>query len=416
VELTLYAWNIVSTVDTRNQTATLATLFLSVFTALLGLGIVIPLLPVYAEDLGAGGLMIGLMVAGFSISRGVLQPFVGSMSDRQGRKRFLVIGLTIYTFVGLSFPLATAVEHLILIRIVHGVGSAMIVPIAMSYVASFAPPGHEGRYMGMLNIALFSGIGLGPVIGGIFRDNVGFDSAFYAMSLTSFTALALVTFLLPADKPSMDAKSAPSIFETMRKMAGNVRVMGILVGRMSTMFVMVPLMAFLPLHMERFMEASGTQIGIVIAARTLTNAVLQFPFGGLVDRSSKVMLLLIGSLIVAAATFTIPLIESFPLLIGVFLVIGTGEALIWPTLGALATEEGRSYGLGSMMGVFNMSMSVGILLGSLTAGIAYDVIGIRATFPVIASVLLAATMSSALMIRRPSHSRSAQPVAAASDG
>ncbi|MCI0820193.1 MAG: MFS transporter, partial [Chloroflexi bacterium] len=82
------------------RTATLATLFLAVFIALLGLGIVIPLLPIYADGLGASGIMIGLMVAGFSISRGVLQPLVGSMSDKHGRKRFLVAGLLIYSVVG----------------------------------------------------------------------------------------------------------------------------------------------------------------------------------------------------------------------------------------------------------------------------------------------------------------------------
>ncbi len=92
------------------RTATLATLFLAVFIALLGLGIVIPLLPVYADNLGASGIMIGLMVAGFSISRGVLQPFVGGWSDRHGRKRFLVSGLLIYSVVGFSFTLATSVE------------------------------------------------------------------------------------------------------------------------------------------------------------------------------------------------------------------------------------------------------------------------------------------------------------------
>ncbi|HUF54288.1 MAG TPA: MFS transporter [Dehalococcoidia bacterium] len=396
----------------RSQTATLASLFISVFTALLGLGIVIPLLPVYADDMGASGLMIGLMVAGFSISRGVLQPFVGSLSDRQGRKRFMMVGLTIYTMVGLSFPLATVVEHLIIIRVVHGVGSAMIVPIAMSYVAGFAPQGQEGRYMGMLNVALFSGIGFGPVIGGVFRDNFGFNSAFYAMTAASVVSLLMVTVLLPADRPEERRFDVPPILSTMRKMAGDVRVMGILLGRMSTMFVMVPLMAFLPLHMERFMSASGTQIGVVIAARTLTNAVLQFPFGGLVDRTSKVSLLVIGSLIVAAATCTIPFLESFPALIAMFMVIGTGEALIWPTLGALATEEGRAYGHGSMMGVFNTAMSGGILLGSLTGGIAADVIGLKAVFPVIAGTLTVATAASALMLTSRSRARTPAPIPA----
>ncbi|MEE8517784.1 MAG: MFS transporter, partial [Dehalococcoidia bacterium] len=165
---------------------------------------------------------------------------------------------------------------------------------------------------------------------------------------------------------------------------------------------MVPLMAFVPLLMTEFMDASGLQIGIVIAGRTLVNAVLQIPFGGLVDRVSKTATLVTGSLVVVAATSVIPFVESFPGLIAVFVVIGAGEALVWPTLGALATEEGRKYGQGAMMGVFNMAMSVGILFGSLTGGIAVDTLGLKYAFPIIAVVLLAATFVSAAMIRSPS--------------
>ncbi len=384
------------------RTATLATLFLAVFIALLGLGIVIPLLPIYADGLGASGIMIGLMVAGFSISRGILQPLVGSMSDKHGRKRFLVAGLLIYSVVGFSFTFATTVEHLILIRTVHGVGSAMIVPIAMSYVASLAPEGEEGRYMGSLNMALFSGIGFGPIIGGIFRDTLGFDAAFYAMSAAGALAMTLVVILLPNDAHVEGRPVPPPILETMRRMSRNVRLMGVLLSRMSTMFIMVPLMAFVPLLMTEFMDASGLQIGIVIAGRTLVNAVLQIPFGGLVDRVSKTATLVTGSLVVVAATSVIPFVESFPGLIAVFVVIGAGEALVWPTLGALATEEGRKYGQGAMMGVFNMAMSVGILFGSLTGGIAVDTLGLKYAFPIIAVVLLAATFVSAAMIRSPS--------------
>ena len=185
-------------------------------------------------------------------------------------------------------------------------------------------------------------------------------------------------------------------------MSRNVRVMGVLLSRMSTMFIMVPLMAFLPLLMTEFMDASGTQIGIVIAGRTLVNAVLQIPFGGLVDRLSKVTMLVTGSLVVVAATSVIPFVESFPGLIVVFVVIGSGEALVWPTLGALATEEGREYGHGAMMGVFNMAMSIGILFGSLAGGVAVDTLGLKYAFPIIAAVLPRATFVSAAMVRSPS--------------
>ena len=82
----------------------LITLLLSIFIALLGIGIIIPVMPVFAAELGAGGVSLGMIIAAFSISRGVLQPVVGSLSDRWGRKGFLVAGLFIYGLVGLLIP------------------------------------------------------------------------------------------------------------------------------------------------------------------------------------------------------------------------------------------------------------------------------------------------------------------------
>lgn len=368
------------------------------FISLLGLGIVIPLLPVYAENLGAGGVAIGLMVAGFSISRGLLQPLVGGLSDKHGRKQFLIGGLFVYAVVGLLFPLAASVEHLVLIRILHGVGAAMIAPIAMSYIGDLAPPEEEGRYMGIFNIALFSGIGLGPVVGGVFKDSFGFNSAFYSMAAASAVALAMLLVMLPSEAGQM-RPPRPPILTTMRRMMRSSRVMGVLLSRMSTMVIVVPTFAFLPILMTDIMDASGTQIGIVIASRTLVNAVLQVPAGRVVDRSDKVNTLVISSLVVVAAATSIAFVNTFWQLILIFLVLGAAEAFIWPTLGALAMIEGRTYGQGSMMGVFNMAMSAGIFVGSIGAGLMVDSAGIRWVFPAVASALLVSTIVSAAMIR-----------------
>src|SRR4030042_765766 len=174
-------------------------------------------------DLGATGVTLGLMVAAFSISQGVLQPVVGNLSDRRGRKRFLVAGLSIYAVVGLTYTLATSVEHLILIRLFHGVGSTMIAPIAMAYVADLAPRRQEGKYMGMLNIALFAGFAGGPVLGGVFRDVIGVNSAFYAMSALTVASLGLILALLPPDRSSHKTRSNAGLLTTLKRILSNHR-------------------------------------------------------------------------------------------------------------------------------------------------------------------------------------------------
>lgn len=374
-------------------------LLLSIFIVLLGVGIIVPLMPLYAARLGATGITLGLMVAGFSISRGVLQPFVGTLSDRLGRKGFLVAGLLIYALAGIAYTFAFSVNHLVFIRIFHGVGSAMVIPIAMAYIGDLSPQGSEGKYMGRLNIALFAGIGGGPVIGGIFLDVLGMNSAFYAMSALSAASVVLVGVFLPPTRPERSG-AAPQLLDTLMKMLRNGRVVGLLVSRMATMFILVPTMAFLPILMARFMRASGVEIGMVIASRTLVNAALQDSFGRIVDRHNKMILLSIGSFIISVTIFSAPFAQDFIKLIILFAITGIGEALVWPTLGALAVEEGRRYGQGAIMGVFNMAMSFGVFAGSMAAGGIMDFMGLSYAFFTTALFLLFATLVAVTLINR----------------
>ncbi|MHB8790469.1 MAG: MFS transporter [Desulfobulbaceae bacterium] len=378
----------------------LGTLLLSVMIALLGIGIIVPVVPVLAVSLGASGLSLGLIIAAFSFSRTILQPFIGSLSDRWGRKGFLISGLLVYALVGFLFPEATSVLNLIGIRALHGVGSAMIVPVAMAYVSDMAPIGQEGRYMGMLNIAIFTGIGGGPLLGGVFTDLWGMAAAFYAMSALSILALLLVLFQMPALEGLEQRKPQQPLRRALASMLRRQRTRGILLARMSTMIIMVPTMAFLPLLMHQWFNASGRQIGTVIACRTLVNALLQTPCGRLADRFDKVWLLRVGCLIISAVICLVPLAANFWWLLLLFVVLGAGEAMVWPVLGALATEEGRHYGQGTMMGVFSLAMSSGVLLGALGAGITSDLLGLRWSFVLIGVVVLGLSMLAAGLIRR----------------
>ena len=375
-------------------------LLFSVFIALLGIGIIVPVMPDFATRLGASGTSLGLMIAAFSLTRGFFQPIVGTFSDRWGRKGFLIAGLFIYGLVGLVLPEAKSVANLIIIRSFHGFGSAMIMPVAMAYVSELAPAGEEGRYMALLNIVIFSGFGGGPMLGGFFADLWGMASAFYAMAGLSFLAMALLLLRMPG----MPAKKTPApvglgIFRTMGRVFVSRRTNGILLARMVTMFIMVPTMAFLPLLMHQKFQATGIMIGVIITVRTLTNAVLQVPCGRMADRRDKVSLLIIGCLIISLIMVLVPLAADFMQLLLLFAVLGAGEALIWPVLGALAAEEGKHYGHGTMMGVFSLAMSSGIFFGSLGAGWVRDFWSLNWSFVTIGITVLFLSLAAAALIR-----------------
>ena len=377
---------------------TLITLLLSVFIALLGIGIIVPVMPVFASELGAGGFALGMIVAAFSITRGVLQPVVGNFSDRWGRKIFLATGLFVYGLVGLLIPHATEVPHLIIVRAFHGVGSAMIVPIAMAYMSLLAPAGHEGRYMSYLNIAIFCGVGCGPIIGGLLYDNWGLPSVFYTMACLSFLAFILVILYMPGQIAS-DRQTARPLLSSLRSMLGNGRICGILLARYTTMIIMVPSMAFLPLFMSQWQDSSGVQIGIIIACRTLINAVLQIPFGKVADKYNKLLFLLVSSIFLALIILIIPLVDNFAQMAIVYLCLGAVEAAIWAVLGAYASLEAkRFYGHGTMMGVFSLAMSAGVFTGAMLAGFSMDSLGIEWAYYVTGSAVLLLSVLAVVMI------------------
>ena len=104
--------------------------------SMLGFGIVVPLLPIYADQLGASALEIGLINAGFSVMLLITLPFMGRLSDRFGRKKFLAAGMGILTLASLSFIWAQNPTQLILVRVFQGLGASMHLPIAQAYLGS----------------------------------------------------------------------------------------------------------------------------------------------------------------------------------------------------------------------------------------------------------------------------------------
>jgi MFS family permease len=104
------------------QKSILLTILSAIFIVFMGMGIIAPILPIYAEELGATGFALGVIMAAYAVSGGVLQPFVGSLSDRYGKKGFLIAGLIMFAMTGYIYTVAGSVAQLVMIRFFHGVG------------------------------------------------------------------------------------------------------------------------------------------------------------------------------------------------------------------------------------------------------------------------------------------------------
>lgn len=352
-----------------------AVLFATVFATILGIGLVVPMMPAYAQNLKASGLWIGIMLASFSVARLTLIPFIGAMSDRTGRKRFILIGLVIYMAAALGYMAAEDILQLSLARFVNGVGSAMVIPICMAYAGDIAPSGKEGRYMGTINMGLFLGMGAGPALGGALTDAFSMNAAFWALFGLTLGAFVLAFFWL-AERPAAMRRTEPAAYSAILK---NKLVAGLLIFRLVSEIGRGAAMGFLPL-LAGDKGFTHSQIGVLVSWYILITGALQRPFGKLADRMSRPALMGAGSALMSVAFASYPLFDGFWGLMFVGLFFGLGGAISMPAASAVSVDAGTVYGMGSVMALFSMAMSGGLIIAPLLAGTMKDLFGINYVF------------------------------------
>ena len=375
-------------------------LSLTIFSAMLGLGIILPILPLYAKTLGANGLWLGTIFAGFSISRSVLMPFIGRYSDKSGiRKAFIATGLFFYSCSSLGYIYSTDAFSLVLVRIVQGACSAMIVPIAMAYIGDITPKDREGSYMGMFTISLFLGFGIGPLFGGLIMDLISLNAAFAAMGILCLIAFFLVVFLLP----SSNSKHLPEAVSpsSYRKILSSPLIKGVICYRFVSAFVRAAILSFLPLYASYNINMTASQIGIVVSTSVLLTSFLQYPCGKLADRMNRRNLILLGSIPYSFAVIMFPFATTFLQVLCINLTLGVLGAMSMPAATAIIVGEGKKYGMGSTMAVFNVSMSLGLGCGPLVSGIIHDFSGLREVFYFAAFVGVAGSILAGYLLRAP---------------
>jgi len=363
----------------------LGLLSVAVGVAMIGLGIIWPLIPVYAVDLGAGGLLVGLIIASFNVARVLLNPFSGRISDRYGRKHFIVTGLFLYAVIGFCYVLPTQAETLIAIRFFHGLVSVLVVPIAMALAADIAPKEKMGLYMGTLNMAVMLGLGVGPVLGGASRDYGGMHAAFYAMGFLALLTCLLVLLFLPSDRQRQFNRERRPI-APIRNMLSHPVVMGIFLLRFFSAAGQGAVYTFLPI-LALQLNLSSSQVGVILGANIFLIAFLQRTCGALADRINPKYLVVFGGFAAGLTVLGMPFVEGFLLILVLNILMGSANGVSMPGGLVITGQLGRSMGMASLMSLTDAAWSLGMIVSPILAGIILDVLGLSAVF-IIASLLI----------------------------
>jgi len=357
------------------------TLFFSIFSTITGVGIVVPLLPVYARNLGAGGLYIGLIFGAFSLSRVFFLPYFGRLSDRKGRKLLIVTGLLAYTIVSVAFLLSDTIGSLILIRLVQGVASAMLMPVIQAYVGDITPTGREGFTMGLFNMSVFFGLSLGPVLGGMINDRFNLDAAFWGMGGLSLIGFLLSLVLLPPVRSERVIRRGKQP-AGWKQLVRNREIAGLFFFRFAYTACIGIIWGFLPVLADAELSLSSTTIGFLVMLGIFVSGIIQLPMGYVADHLNKKVMVIFGGALVSGAILSYVWADHVSEMVLASVMFGVGGGICMPALMATAVLIGdKTEAMGSVMALLTVAHSMGMLTGSMLAGLMMDLFRLRAAFP-----------------------------------
>jgi multidrug resistance protein len=371
----------------------LVVIFITVFLDLLGFGIIIPLLPFYAESFGATGLTIGLLGTSFSLMQFLFSPIWGRWSDKVGRKPIVLVGLMGSCLSYLALALSTSLPLVFFARIVGGIAGANI-PTAQAYVADVTTPENRARGMGMVGAAFGLGFIFGPAIGGLL-SRVSPETPMWFASALCFANFVAAWFLLPESRPANSATRSLGRMEAFRHAFARPTLLLLL----SLYFIVTLAFSGFEATFALFSEArfgyTTSTIGFVFAFIGVVLALVQ---GVLVGKVVKIIperkLIPLAILAIALGVGLIPFVWSVPTLLGALGVLAVGMGFNNPALSSMVSRLADPNDQGGILGLASSLASLGRVVGPAWGGFLYDVYGMRTPYVSAAILMLIAFVMS----------------------
>ncbi len=384
----------------------LAVLILTVMMDLIGFGIIIPILPLYAKNFGASGLQVGLLMGIFSLMQLVFLPFWGRLSDRIGRRPVLLISIAGNAVSLLICALASDYWTLFVARLFAGVCSSNI-SVANAYIADSTELEHRAKGMGKIGAARGIGFVLGPALGGGLAE-FGTSIPFYGATLLALLNLASAYFFLEESLPArLEGEHAgKSRFELLKivRSLKNLRAL-IALGAFQTLAFSMLEMSFV-LFTENRLELSAQEAAPVAGYLFLyLGVVIAVVQGGLIGRLTHLFgeqtLVSLGLLLVGVGMYLLTLtpVGNFAALLGFVAVVAIGQSLVTPSLLSLISRNTPSDNQGAIMGVNQSGLALARTIGPAVAGGLFD-INENLPFWVGGSLMLLAFAGSWTILRR----------------
>ena len=376
----------------------LVILLLTVLLDLIGFGIVLPLLPTYAKDLGASPFMIGLIAAIFSIMQFIFSPVWGKLSDKIGRRPVMLVSISVTALSYLVLAQASTIPLLIFARGLSGIGSANIAA-AQAYITDVTDSKNRSSAMGMIGAAFGIGFIIGPLIGGVLKHNYGIQMVGYVAAALITIDFVLAIFFLPESNKNAKklelgflkkrtAESQPRrstssfLGEKIREYTDGLKLVFssrplalLMASNYIYTFAIVNMQIASILLWKEYFLATDEQVGYIFAYVGVWSVVVQ---GGLIRKLIKKLgehkLFLWGHIFTFIGVFFVPFAPKsslFSLGLGILFFFAIGTSLVAPINMSMISLYSYKQQQGQILGLSQSVNSFARIMGPFSGSILY---------------------------------------------
>jgi MFS family permease len=395
----------------RSMTTALVFLIGCVTLMMTGFAVIIPVFPQRLQALGLGSEMLALMEGAFGLGMFLFSTPMGTWSGRVGRKPILFLSLAGYIVTNLLLAFINVPLLFIPIRFIEGMLLSGVIPVAMSMVGDTIPLAKQGRWIGFLTTAQAVGFALGPGLGGLLSQNLGFTSPFLFSAGIALAASLLAIFLVPETLPEhvrAEAKARRADGGTKAAQAKELRIARLilliapfLVIDFGMIFTYPFVFPQFPFFFEKVLHYSPAQYGMLFSVYGMALAVFPLVLGRVSEALPKKPLIVLGSLLFSALIVVALVAPLYPLLIAGAALAGLGSAFVEPAMGSIylgaTTDENR----GRIMGLRGSAISLAVMLGPLVQALVGLWITPQITFALGVTLSLVMALVAFLLLKNP---------------
>ena len=328
-----------------------------------------PLLPVFAQTLGAGEVFLGLIVSVSTLTGIILKPIVGVLSDIWGRRSWLMLGTLFFTIMPFVYRWVSTPEELFTVRIIHGVATAIYGPVTLAFVAEMHSHSRAER-LAWFGSARNGGYIVGPALGGWLLLILDPVSVFTIIGFLS--VLAFIPLIGIADMKKMEFEHNLFFSHIISSfMAGSRNISVWIAGILEAFIYMIlyAIKAFLPIYASSSVGFNIAVIGMFFSIQEAVRLIFN-PLGGrMADKIGYKFVIFAGALILAFSLFYLTIIDKVIFFVIAAVFMGISQALIFPAVIAQISSQIDKDNLATSMGLVGSLKNLGKVLGPTLIGI-----------------------------------------------